>query len=270
MMSADSVFPVLSIAGSDCSGGDGIQADIKTISAHGCYAMAAITSITAQNTTGVESVEGVSPRMIYEQIRMVYEDIRPLAVKTGMLYSREIVDAVAFALSDLEAENLVVDPVMISTSGSRLLAEDAVEAMVRRLFPLAELVTPNRAEAEVLTGLTDPEAQGRRLLDIGCRAVLIKGGDSDDREQKTDLLILPDKEPLRLTLPAVETPNTHGTGCTLSSAIACNLAGGKDLMVAVALAKAYVFNALFFGAERQIGHGHGPVDHFYKTDFGCD
>ncbi len=269
-MREKNVFPVLSVAGSDCSGGAGIQADIKTISACGCYAMAAITSITAQNTTAVDRVEGVSPSMVYDQIRMVFEDIPPLAVKTGMLFSGEIVRSVADALRDFKAVNLVVDPVMISTSGSRLISEEAVDLMVNKLFPLAELVTPNRHEAEALTGLTDPEAQGRRLIEMGCKAVLVKGGDSDNPCMKTDLLVINGSKSFSFSLPAIETPNTHGTGCTLSSAIASNLAKGHSLYNSVALAKAYVNNAIFYGADRNIGRGHGPLDHFYRTDFGCD
>ncbi len=264
------VYPVLTIAGSDCSGGAGIQADIKAISAHGCYAMAAITSITAQNTTGVSAVEGVSPAMVREQIRMVYQDIRPLAVKTGMLFSAEIVHEVANILSSVKVAHLVIDPVMVSTSGSRLISEDAIDIMVRELFPLAELITPNRMEAEVLTGESSPIEQGRVLMGTGCNAVLIKGGDSDDKENKKDLLFLPDGSIVPLEMPAVDTPNTHGTGCSLSSAIASNLAKGQTLQAAVSKAKEYVYNAILNGAAYRIGHGHGPIHHFYNTDFGCD
>lgn len=269
-MTQNTVIPVLSIAGSDCSGGAGIQADIKTISAHGCYAMAAITSLTAQNTTGVSMVEGVSPAMVAEQIRMVFADIRPLAVKTGMLFDDEIVRTVASTLRDVKVENLVVDPVMISTSGSRLISEEAVEVMVRELFPIAEIVTPNRHEAEVLTGETDPGRQGLRLIEMGCRAVLIKGGDSDDLTHKSDILISADGSEHIFTLPAIDTVNTHGTGCTLSSAIASNLAKGNSLHDAVFLAKSYVHNAIMYGAERKIGSGRGPVHHFYCADFRCE
>ena len=218
------LYPVLTIAGSDCSGGAGIQADIKVISAHGCYAMAAITSITAQNTTCVSAIEGVSPAMVGEQLRMVFNDIRPLAVKTGMLYSADIVHEVAQTLADVNVDHLVIDPVMVSTSGSRLISEEAIEVMVKELFPLAELITPNRMEAEVLTGVSDQMEQGRILMESGCNSVLIKGGDSSDTKVKTDLLFLSDGEIVPLQMPAVESPNTHGTGCSLSSAIASNLA----------------------------------------------
>lgn len=263
------IYPVLSIAGSDCSGGAGIQADIKTISVHGCYAMAAITSLTAQNTTGVSAVEGVSPRMVSEQIQMIFADIRPLAVKTGMLYSADIVSEIAETLARNRVDNLVIDPVMVSTSGSRLIAEDAIETMVNKLFPLAGLVTPNRMEAEVLSGETDPQLQAKKLIALGCRAVLIKGGDSSDDDFKSDLLMTSDGKMEYFRLPAVDTPNTHGTGCTLSSAIASNLAKGMTLCRAVSEAKNYVYNAIVSGARHRIGHGHGPVDHFYQTDFRC-
>ena len=262
-------YPVLTIAGSDCSGGAGIQADIKVISAHGCYAMAAVTSITAQNTVGVSAIEGVLPDLVSEQIRMVYDDIPPLAVKTGMLFSADIVNAVAMALSDVNASRLVIDPIMVSTSGSRLISEEAIEVMVKELFPLAELVTPNKMEAEVLTGVTNPKNQGELLLGMGCNAVLIKGGDSDNNV-KEDLLFLPSGEIVALQMPAVNTPNTHGTGCSLSSAIASNLAKGMTLTAAVEKAKSYVYNALLSGSTYKIGQGHGPIDHFYHTDFGCD
>lgn len=266
-MTENNVFPILTIAGSDCSGGAGIQADIKTIAAHGCYAMAAITSLTAQNTMGVSLVEGVSPKMVSEQIRMVYADIPPVGVKTGMLYSAEIVKTVADTLSEVGATNLVVDPVMVSTSGSRLISEDAIYNMVTLLFPLAELITPNRMEAEVLTGLTDRLEQADKLIEMGCRNVLIKGGDSDDNDNKSDLLAT--REGLRqfFTLPAIKSKNTHGTGCTLSSAIASNLGMGLSLIEAIDKAKRYVHDAIIYGMNRHIGHGHGPVNHFYSCNF---
>lgn len=266
-MTENKVFPILTIAGSDCSGGAGIQADIKTIAAHGCYAMAAITSLTAQNTTGVSLVEGVSPRMVAEQIRMVYADIPPLAVKTGMLYSAEIVNIVAETLAEVKVSNLVVDPVMVSTSGSRLISEDAIKNMVERLFPLAELVTPNRMEAEVLTGLADPYQQADRLIEMGCRNVLVKGGDNDNLREKSDLFASRDGFRQLLTLPAIDSKNTHGTGCTLSSAIACNLGKGMAMIEAVSEAKRYVNEAILHGKDIKIWHGHGPVNHFYRCNF---
>lgn len=262
-MTENDVFPILTIAGSDCSGGAGIQADIKTIAAHGCYAMAAITSLTAQNTTGVSMVEGVSPEMVREQIRMVYADIPPLAVKTGMLYSAEIVETVALSLKELDVRNLVVDPVMVSTSGSRLISEDAINNLLDMLLPLAELVTPNKMEAEVMTGLIDPNDQADKLISMGCRNVLIKGGDSANSDFKTDLLACSNGERVLLSLPAIESKNTHGTGCTLSSAIASNLGKGLSLKESVERAKEYVHQAIVTGRNLHIGSGHGPVNHFY-------
>lgn len=269
-MTKKKLYPVLSIAGSDCSGGAGIQADIKTISAHGCYAMAVITSVTAQNTTGVSAIEGISPDMVRAQINAIYDDIYPLSVKTGMLYDSTIVHSVADVLSSRGVEQLVVDPVMMSTSGARLISEEAIDVMVRELFPLAELITPNCMEVTALTGETCPERQARKLIELGCRAVLVKGGDSPDLDYKSDLLMTADGLMHEFRLPAVTTPNTHGTGCTLSSAIASNLAKGMSLFNAISHAKEYIYNALLSGADMKIGHGHGPVDHFYRTDFGCE
>ncbi|MDE5685962.1 MAG: bifunctional hydroxymethylpyrimidine kinase/phosphomethylpyrimidine kinase [Paramuribaculum sp.] len=257
-------IPVLSIAGSDSSGGAGIQADLKTISAIGCYGMTAITSLTAQNTTGVSLIEGVTPKMVEEQIRMVWTDIPPKAVKTGMLYSKEIVDTVAKTLKLQGVRNLVVDPVMVSTSGSRLISTDAVEAVVRQLFPLATIITPNRAEAEALTGSDDPVKQIARLHELGCRNVLLKGGDSDRTDVKVDYLSLAgEPEIITLRADAVHTPNTHGTGCTLSSAIASYLALDFDVEEAVTRGKIFITRALNAGARVKVGNGHGPVNHLF-------
>ncbi|MDE6065872.1 MAG: bifunctional hydroxymethylpyrimidine kinase/phosphomethylpyrimidine kinase [Duncaniella sp.] len=257
-------FTVLSIAGSDPSGGAGIQADIKTISAIGCYAMAAITSLTAQNTTGVRAVMAASPRIVIDQIDMIMEDIPPMAVKTGMLCNAEVADAVAGRLEHHRCPNLVVDPVMVSTSGARLLDDEAVDLIVRRIFPLSALVTPNIYEARTLTGESTPDLQARMLFDLGCRNVLLKGGDSEDNNVKTDILYL-DRGAQRIELraDAVDTSNTHGTGCTLSSAIASYLALGYGMADAINAAKLYITEALRAGATITTGHGHGPVNHFY-------
>lgn len=257
-------FTVLSIAGSDSSGGAGIQADIKTISALGCYAMTAITSLTAQNTTGVRLVEPVSPEMMAAQIDAVFEDIPPMAVKIGMLCDAPIAATVAERLEYYRPQNLVLDPVMISTSGSRLLSEEAIEVIVNRLFPLATLVTPNRMESEALTGMTDPAAQAEKLMAMGAKAVLIKGGDSDDKDFKTDWLFEQGREGVSFHADAIDTRNTHGTGCTLSSAIASYLAMGYNLEDAVSCGKYYVTKAIEAGAFVTTGHGHGPVDHFFS------
>lgn len=258
------IIPILTIAGSDCSGGAGIQADIKTISALGCYAMSAVTALTAQNTLGVRRVEGVSPEMVGMQIDAVYDDILPAAVKTGMLWSRDIVATVADAMERRGESRLVVDPVMISTSGHRLIDEEAMRLIRDRLMPLAALVTPNAAEARWLTGDDDPRRQCRRLIGMGCKAVIVKGGDRDTGSVKLDLLMTADGHVRELESEAVDTPNTHGTGCTYSAAIASYLGMGHDLYESVSLAKRYIQGAINANAAAKIGHGHGPVAHFWQ------
>lgn len=257
------IKPTLTIAGSDSCGGAGIQADIKTMSALGCYAMSVVTAITAQNTLGVTMTRGVKPSLVKAQIDAVMTDIPPLAIKTGMLYSKSVVMAVVRALKRNNATpHLVVDPVMVSTSGFKLISDDAIEAMVKQLFPLAELVTPNVAEAKVLADTDDPYEQAERILAMGPRAVLLKGGDRSGNE-KIDLLFTASGSLITHSAPEVNTPNTHGTGCTLSSAIVSYLANGLSLTDAVMEAKSYVTEALVSGARFKIGAGHGPVDHFY-------
>lgn len=258
-------IPILTIAGSDSSGGAGIQADIKTISAIGCYAMSAITAITAQNTTGVRSIQGIDSRIVADQIDMVCSDIPPMAAKTGMLFNKTTIDTVCDALTRHRVPNLVVDPVMVSTSGSLLIERDAIDTMISRLFPLATLVTPNRNEAIELTGVTDPVQQAIRLREMGCRNILLKGGDSDRTDMKIDNLMLEgEDDPIVLTADAVNTVNTHGTGCTLSSAIASYLALDFDVAEATMRGKLFVTRALTAGARVSIGHGHGPVNHLFS------
>ena len=258
-------YPTLTIAGSDSSGGAGIQADIKTMSAIGCYAMSAITSITAQNTTGVRSIMPVSATVVADQIDMVMTDIPPLAVKIGMLCNAEVATAVAERLEHYRPDNLIVDPVMVSTSGSMLLEEDAVEVLVRRIFPLATLVTPNQMETKALTGSDKTAVQIEKLRRLGCRNILIKGGDTDRNDIKVDILHLSDSdETIELKADAVDTRTTHGTGCTLSSAIASYLALGYELTDAISMAKLYVTHALEAGSWITTGHGHGPVNHFFS------
>ena len=257
-------FTVLTIAGSDPAGGAGIQADLKTMSALGCYGMSVITSLTAQNTTGVRSVMAATPSIVTDQMDMVMEDIPPMAIKTGMLCNAEITSAVADRLEHYRPENLVVDPVMVSTSGSRLISDDAVQVITERIFPLSTLITPNVSEARVLTGSDDPHTQAQALRAMGCRNILLKGGDSSDTIHKTDLLYLEGSvDPVMLRADAVDTVNTHGTGCTLSSAIACFLALGNDLTDAVSRAKAYITEALREGSFITTGSGHGPVNHLF-------
>ena len=258
-------FTVLSIAGSDPSGGAGIQADIKTISALGCYAMSVITALTAQNTTVVRSIMPVTPQMIIDQIDMIMEDIPPMAIKTGMLCNVEVAEAVTERLEYYRCPNLIVDPVMISSSGTPLLSDDAVELIVKRIFPIATLVTPNLNEARAITGEIEPDLQARVLFDLGCRNVLLKRGDSADRDNKTDILYLDHGEKrINLRADAIDTVNSHGTGCTLSSAIASYLAMGYEITEAVRAAKLYITRTLESGASITIGHGCGPVNHFFS------
>ena len=258
-------FTVLTIAGSDSSGGAGIQADIKTMSAIGCYGMSAITSITAQNTTGVRSIMPVTPQVVADQIDMVMEDVPPLAIKIGMLCNAEIAATVADKLEQYRPGNVVLDPVMVSTSGSLLLEQDAIDVVTSRLFPLSTIITPNQHEARVLTGETETDRQARVLMDMGAENILIKGGDTDRNDVKIDFLYLDKKiSPIRLSSDAVDTPNTHGTGCTLSSAIASFLALGYDLTSAVRHAKLYISHALEAGSFVTVGKGHGPVNHFFS------
>lgn len=259
-----SYIPILTVAGSDSSGGAGIQADIKTISALGCYAMTAITSLTAQNTTGVRSIMPSTGAIVADQIDMIMEDIPPMAIKTGMLCNLNVASTVADKLEQYRPDNIVVDPVMISTSGSKLLDDEAIDLIVKRIFPLSTIITPNKSEARVLTGETDPDRQAKILMGMGCRNVLLKGGDSDRKDFKIDYLYLENKHTgIELRADAVNTVNTHGTGCTLSSAIASYLALGYDSEQAVRAAKFYISRALEAGAFVTTGRGHGPVNHFY-------
>jgi hydroxymethylpyrimidine/phosphomethylpyrimidine kinase len=250
----------LSIAGSDCSGGAGIQADIKTITAHKLYAMSVVTALTAQNTTGVSAIQEATPEFVAQQLDAVFTDIFPDAVKIGMVSNAGIIRAIAERLTYYRAPAIVLDPVMISSSGSRLLSGDAQNALMSELFPVAMLVTPNIPEAETLSGMAIQNRDGmlkaaRALADGYNTNVLIKGGHS--AEDAADLLY--DGEALWLEGARVDNPNTHGTGCTLSSAIACGLAAGKPLAESVRSAKAYVTKAL--EAMLDLGLGSGPLEH---------
>lgn len=257
------IHTALTIAGSDSSGGAGIQADIKTMSAHGVYAMSAITALTAQNTTGVSAIAEVTPAFLKSQLDSVFSDIRPDAVKTGMVASGELIEVIADALAFYGAENVVVDPVMIATSGSRLLREDALCALREKLLPLASVVTPNIPEAKVLSAMeiackADMERAAREIeRTCGC-AVLLKGGhqvsDADDLLCRGGVLTWFRGE-------RIDNPNTHGTGCTLSSAIASNLALGHPLEETIARSKAYISGALRAGLD--LGQGSGPLDHMF-------
>jgi hydroxymethylpyrimidine/phosphomethylpyrimidine kinase len=265
--------PVLTIAGSDSSGGAGIQADIKTISALGGYAAAAITAVTAQNTMGVTAIEAVSPEVVEAQIHAVMTDIVPRSVKIGMTGSREIIDAIAHGLSAYADVPLVLDPVMVSTSGCRLAKDDATELLIKRLVPMATLLTPNLPETGQLVGqdvftMAERDDAARHILDMGCRAVLIKGGHDEDSDTMEDRLYRFDTQGRitidRFTHRRIDTPNTHGTGCTLSSAIATYLAMGEPLVEAVEKGVTYLHKALAQGADLAIGHGHGAVNHTFS------
>lgn len=251
----------LTIAGSDCSGGAGIQADIKTMTMNGVYAMSAVTALTAQNTTGVTGIQESSPEFLEMQLDAVFEDIYPDAVKIGMVASGELIRAIADRLRHYDAGNVVIDPVMVSTSGSALMRTDAVNTLVEELLPLATLVTPNIPEAEVLSGRTistkeDMIEAAKQIGDENHCAVLLKGGHSVN--DANDLLYAEG----RLTWfqgKRIDNPNTHGTGCTLSSAIASNLAKGFSLENSVERAKSYISEAL--GAMLDLGKGSGPMQH---------
>jgi hydroxymethylpyrimidine/phosphomethylpyrimidine kinase len=256
---------VLSIAGSDSGGGAGIQADLKTIAALGCYGMTAITALTAQNTTGVRAIHGVPPQMLADQIDAVVEDIGVDAVKIGMLHAPEIVRTVAAAIDRHRLQRVVLDPVMIATSGAVLIGEDAVSVLVRELFPKALVITPNLDEAALLVGRplgneADMEAAARQLLEMGARAVLVKGGHLTG-DIVSDLLLERDGDPCWMRGARIHSPNTHGTGCTLSSAIASHLALGAALPEAVQRAREYVRGALQAGANVRTGAGSGPLNH---------
>ena len=253
----------LSIAGSDCSGGAGIQADLKTMTMNGVFAMSAITALTAQNTTGVRGILEVSPEFLSQQIDAVFEDIRPDAVKIGMVASAELIKAIAQRLHFYKAENIVVDPVMVATSGARLIAEDAVETLKQELLPLAAVVTPNIPEAEILADMviqneTDMETAAKAISEKFHCAVLLKGGHSIN--DANDLLCGEGKTQW-FRGKRIHNPNTHGTGCTLSSAIASNLAKGYDLPRSVERAKSYISGAL--SAMLDLGKGSGPMNHAF-------
>lgn len=259
----------LTIAGSDCSGGAGIQADIKTMSALGVYAASVVTAVTVQNTLGVVAVESVGADAVEGQIHAVMSDIEPRAVKIGMVNDRRTIAAVAAALAEYSIRHLVIDPVMISTSGMRLMKEDALDAFCCLLMPRATLLTPNLPEAEVLSGMRirnsdDALAAGRVIAKQTRGAVLIKGGHADDGCRKCDRLYDRGGMLLEVDCPTVETLNTHGTGCTLSAAITSFLALGFTVEESLRRAKMYMTEALRQGSDVRIGRGHGPVNHFFS------
>lgn len=255
---------VLTIAGSDCSGGAGIQADIKTITAHKLYAMSAITALTAQNTTGVFGVLDTDPDFVAAQLDAIFTDIVPDAVKIGMVSSKEIISVIAGKLKQYQARHIVLDPVMVATSGAKLISDDAAAVLCQRLLPLAEIITPNLPEAECLSGRTiagreDMAKAAAAIAETYPNHILVKGGHLENNSD--DLLY---KEGKETWFPGkkIITANTHGTGCTLSSAIACGLAEGKPVDESIAAAKEYLSGALAAGLT--MGQGTGPIDHCWS------
>ena len=258
---------VLSIAGSDSGGGAGIQADLKTFCALGCYGMTAITALTAQNTVGVAGIHAVPPAFLKAQLCAVLDDIGVDAVKIGMLHAPEIVEVVAWAIDHYRIEHVVLDPVMVATSGDRLIEAPTVDVLRRELFPRASVITPNLDEASLLLGRplrgeADLDQAAADLLAQGARAVLLKGGHLPS-DEVVDLLATPAQPGLRLRSARIASRNVHGTGCTLSSAIAAYLARGLALAQAVERARAYILQAIRAGAAVQTGQGHGPLCHGY-------
>lgn len=262
-------FRVLTIAGSDSGGGAGIQADIKTISAMGCYASSAITAVTIQNTLGVEGVHPIPLDILEGQIDAILSDIGTDAIKIGMLHSTKVVNLVADMIEKYGIRNVVLDPVMVSTSGHRLIEEDAIEAIKNRLIPLSRVITPNIPEAEILSDCQissdqEFESVAKKLSFNKSVSVLLKAGHLDNDYLVDYFYNIEDNTITLLPSKRVQTRNTHGTGCTLSSAFASALARGEDLTSAAKSAKRYIEQAIEFGAEYEIGHGHGPVNHGFN------
>ena len=262
-------YRVLTIAGSDSGGGAGIQADLKTFAANGCYGMSVITALTAQNTRGVTAIHALPPSFAVEQMTAVLTDIGTDAIKIGMLYSAELIEAVAETLNNFRPHNIVLDPVMVAQSGDKLLQDEAIQAIKEHLMPVADVVTPNLPEAEVLLGqkiesYQDVQRAARELSQVGGRSILIKGGHMAE-SKSTDLLYLTEEDRfVRLEADRIDSRNNHGTGCTLSSAIAAHMARGNDIEEAVNKSKTFIQNAIRAGAAYNIGHGHGPVHHFFE------
>lgn len=252
---------VLSIAGSDSSGGAGIQADIKTIIANGCFAETAITALTAQNTLGVRDIMNVTPEFLEHELDAIFEDIRPDAVKIGMVSDKNLIKSIAKKLKQYHAKNIVVDPVMVATSGSKLLSDDAISTLIEELIPLADIITPNIPEAEVLSGIeihniSDMEQAIKIISKLGSKSVLLKGG---HRINDANDLLFYNNELIWINGKRINNPNTHGTGCTLSSAIASNLAKDYDMVSSIKRSKYYLSKCLMQMLD--LGAGSGPMDH---------
>ena len=265
-MSSHAHYPrVLTIAGSDSGGGAGIQADLKTFAALGCYGMTAITALTAQNTLGVQAIQALPAAFLKIQLQSVLDDIGVDAVKIGMLHSPEVVEVVAWAIDHYQLQRVVLDPVMVATSGDALIADETIAVLVRELFPRVQLITPNLDEAALLLGrplgkASELSAAATDLQAMGAAAVMLKGGHLPG-DEVVDVLLLADHHSHRLQSPRINSMNVHGTGCTLSSAIASYWALGHDLQDAVVQARAYILAAIQAGAQVTTGHGHGPLNH---------
>lgn len=256
---------VLSIAGSDSGGGAGIQADLKTFSALGCYGMTALTALTAQNTQGVQAIQGIPASFLKAQLQSVLDDIGVDAVKIGMLHTPDMVEVVAWAIDHYQLTQVVLDPVMVATSGDRLIAEETVAVLVRELFPRVQLVTPNLDEAALLLGrplreVNQLDTAAADLLAMGATAVLLKGGHVQGNEV-VDILTVADQAPEVFSSARIHSHNVHGTGCSLSSAIAAHLALGHNLSSAVSHARQFILQAIATGAQVRTGQGHGPLNH---------
>ncbi len=262
----EKMYTALTIAGSDSCGGAGIQADIKTMTANGVYAMSAITALTAQNTTGVTDIMEVTPEFLEKQLDAIFTDIYPDAVKTGMVASVGLIETIAKKLTEYKVKNVVIDPVMVATSGAKLISDDAIETLKTKMLPLATVITPNIPEAEVLSGMEikteDDMIRAAKFINekYSC-AVLLKGG---HKVNDANDLLYRDGGYVWFKGKRIDNPNTHGTGCTLSSAIASNLAKGESLDNAVLYAKNYISGAL--GAMLDLGKGSGPMNHAFKID----
>lgn len=262
---------LLIIAGSDSGGGAGIQADIKSAGACGAYSTTVITAITAQNTQGVQAIEGVSPKMITAQLKSVLDDIGSDAIKIGMLHSREVIVAIHKELKNYNPENIVLDPVMVATSGDRLLEKEAIDALMTKIIPLTKVITPNVHEMEILLGekinnATPFKDYAKSLAEKFNVSVLLKAGHLKGKTSDDILFNIETKKFTKLTAPRTETKNTHGTGCSLSSALASYMAQGYSLENAAQEAKSFISEAIQAGSEYQLGKGSGPIHHFYKLE----
>lgn len=254
----------LTIAGSDSGGGAGIQADLKTFFSHGVYGMSVITSVTAQNTLGVLGVQNISEDMVYLQMKAVFEDLFPDAVKIGMVSTKEIIEVISKGLEEYKPKKIVLDPVMVSKSGHSLLEKEAIKTLIEKLVPKAIIITPNREEAEVIAerkikNIEEMKKAAKDIAKLGCKAVLIKGGHLEGNKA-IDILYLGEENFVFFEEEKINTKNTHGTGCTFSAAICANLAKGMDVKKAVAYAKLYITRAI--ETSEDMGRGWGPVNHF--------